>query len=247
MAANDLGVLLAQCGHYADARVMLEQSLSLRQQSTGWQNLTVVYRQLGLTALAARAAQQATRLRQTEMIGQPGSSAWANDRVLWLDPRSFAQTSANAANPPGAIPGAGRVPPAWQPTRAAGPRRDGPRGRQRPAGRRRVERVRPIRPRVRRPRLPRPNGCCGDRPPINDELRNRPMKAQNHLSWRLGGVTCHPTLVPHAAFRPAGVGARPCGVLAGDVGRSGKGRSDGCGHSRRDFAMPIPARRASPQ
>ncbi len=104
MAANDLGVLLAQCGHYADARVMLEQSLSLRQQSTGWQNLAVVYRHLGQTALAARAAQQAARLRQTETIEQSGSSAWANDRVLWIDPRSFAQTSANAANPPGAIP-----------------------------------------------------------------------------------------------------------------------------------------------
>jgi tetratricopeptide (TPR) repeat protein len=104
MAANDLGVLWAQCGHYADARVMLEQSLALRQQSTGWQNLTVVYRQLGQTALAARAAQQAARLRQTEIIEQPGSSAWANDRVLWLDPRSFAQTSANAANPPGTMP-----------------------------------------------------------------------------------------------------------------------------------------------
>jgi tetratricopeptide (TPR) repeat protein len=104
MAANDLGVLLAQCGHYADARTMLEHSLSLRQQSTGWQNLAVVYRQLGQTALATRAGQQAAQLRQTEMTQQPGSSAWANDRVQWIDPRSFAQTSPNAANPPGAIP-----------------------------------------------------------------------------------------------------------------------------------------------
>ena len=104
MAANDLGVLLAQCGHYADARAMLEHSLSLRQQSTGWQNLAVVYRQLGQTVLATQAAQRAARLRQTEMTQQPGSSAWANDRVLWLDPRSFAQTSTNATNPPGAIP-----------------------------------------------------------------------------------------------------------------------------------------------
>ncbi len=63
MAANDLGVLLAQCGHYADSQAMLEHCLSLRQQSTGWQNLSVVYRQLGQTALAAQAAQQAARLR----------------------------------------------------------------------------------------------------------------------------------------------------------------------------------------
>jgi tetratricopeptide (TPR) repeat protein len=104
MAANDLGVLLAQCGHYADARAMLEHSLSLRQQSTGWQNLAVVYRQLGQTVLATQAAQRAARLRQSEMTQPPGSSAWANDRVLWVDPRSFAQTSTNATNPPGAIP-----------------------------------------------------------------------------------------------------------------------------------------------
>ena len=60
MAANDLGVLLAQCGNYAEARAMLEHSLSLCRQSTSWQNLAVVYRQLGQTALAARAGQQAT-------------------------------------------------------------------------------------------------------------------------------------------------------------------------------------------
>ena len=109
MAANDLGVLLAQCGHYADARVMLEHSLSLRPQSTGWQNLAVVYRQLGQTALAARAAQQAGGSAKPSRAEQSGSSAWANDRVLWIDPRSFAQTSANAANPPGAMPGPGRA------------------------------------------------------------------------------------------------------------------------------------------
>jgi tetratricopeptide (TPR) repeat protein len=104
MAANDLGVLMAQGGHYADARKLLEYSLSLRPQSTGWQNLAVVYRQLSQPALAARAAQQATQLHLSEPAGQPGSSAWANNRVMWLDPQSFAETSVNAVNPPGAPP-----------------------------------------------------------------------------------------------------------------------------------------------
>ena len=74
MAANDLGVLLAQCGNYADARTMLEHSLSLCPQSTSWQNLAVVYRQLGQTALAEQADRQAALLRQAE------TGAAADDR-----------------------------------------------------------------------------------------------------------------------------------------------------------------------
>ena len=121
MAANDLGVLLAQGGHYADARKILEYSIAVRPQSTGWQNLAVVYRQLGQATLAAQAAQQAARLRQSEPRGRPGSSAWANNRVLWVDPQSFAQTSTNAANPPGAIPM-----PAGAPALATDPGRASP-------------------------------------------------------------------------------------------------------------------------
>jgi len=124
MAANDLGVLLAQCGHYADARALLEHSLALRPQPTGWRNLAMVYRQLGQAALAERAARQAMLLRQTEMAGQPGASAWANDRVQWVDPRMFAQTGMNTANPPGAIP----LPPERGATMAADPSRATPTG-----------------------------------------------------------------------------------------------------------------------
>jgi tetratricopeptide (TPR) repeat protein len=135
MAANDLGVLLAQGDHYADAQKMLEYSVSLRPQSTGWQNLAVVYRQLGQPASAARAAQQAAQLRQHEPSEQPGSSAWARDRVQWLDPQSFAETSVNAANPP---PGAPPVPKA-SPALATDAGRGSPGGRppmaaMRPAG-----------------------------------------------------------------------------------------------------------------
>ena len=95
MAANDLGVLLAQCGNYAEARAMLEHSLSLCRQSTGWQNLAVVYRQLGQAALSARASQQATLLRQAELARRRTSPATSNDLVRWVDPQTFAQTSQN--------------------------------------------------------------------------------------------------------------------------------------------------------
>lgn len=128
MAANDLGVLLAQGGHFANARKVLEYSVSLQPQSTGWQNLAVVYRQLGQANLAAPADQQAARLRQSEPAEQAGSSAWANNRVLWIDPQSFAQASANAANPPGAVPM-----PSGTPAMASDPGRGSPAGPSAPA------------------------------------------------------------------------------------------------------------------
>jgi len=153
MAANDLGVLLAQCGHYADARAMFERSLSLRQQSTGWQNLAVVYRHLGQTILAAQAAQQVARLRQTEMIEQPGSSAWANDRVRWVDQGSFAQTSTSATNPPGAIPMPDR------PSRLAADS-----GRALPAGRSAAGAVRPTSPAGATGGISSPDAAAGPAP-----------------------------------------------------------------------------------
>lgn len=110
MAANDLGVLLAQCGNNADARAMLEHSVSLSRQSTSWQNLAVVYRQLGQPTLAERAAQQATTLRQAELAKQQASKA-ANGPVQWVDSQAFAKTSTNPPNSPIATP---------SPVRAAG-------------------------------------------------------------------------------------------------------------------------------
>ena len=98
MAANDLGVLLAQCGNYAEARTMLEHSLALRSQSSGWQNLAVVYRQLGQPALAERAARQAAFVRQAEMAQRQMAMRPAEDAVRWMDPGTFAQTSRNPPN-----------------------------------------------------------------------------------------------------------------------------------------------------
>jgi tetratricopeptide (TPR) repeat protein len=103
MASNDLGVLLAQCGNYTDARTMLEHSLSLNQQSTTWHNLAVVYAQLGEPALAQRADQQAAAIRQAEMSRRKMTLGTVNNSVVWVDPQSFAETSSNTPNSPGAI------------------------------------------------------------------------------------------------------------------------------------------------
>lgn len=121
MAANDLGVLLAQSGNYAQARAMLEHSLSICRQSTGWQNLAVVYRQLGQAGLSARANQQASLLRQSELARRRMSAATANDLVSWVDPQDFAQTSMNTPASPGALPAPTNVVgPLGDPNRAAG-------------------------------------------------------------------------------------------------------------------------------
>jgi len=98
MAANDLGVLLAQCGNYAEARTMLEHSLAIRSQSSGWQNLAVVYRQLGQPALAERAARQAAFVRQAEMAQRQTAMQPAGDAVRWMDPGTFAQSARNPPN-----------------------------------------------------------------------------------------------------------------------------------------------------
>ena len=104
MSANDLGVLLARCGHYGDARAMFEHSLSLYQQSTGWENLAVVYRQLGEAALAEQAARRGSLLRQEELARRGQSPAAAHKGVQWVDPQMFARTSRDTPNPPGAAP-----------------------------------------------------------------------------------------------------------------------------------------------
>jgi tetratricopeptide (TPR) repeat protein len=111
MAANDLGVLLAQCGSYGDAQAMFHRSVVICPQATGWQNLAKVYRQLGQTTLAERAAQQATLLARQQPMPASG-----NGLVQWLDPPSFAQTSTTAPNAPGFTPAPPRTSVAgWPP------------------------------------------------------------------------------------------------------------------------------------
>jgi tetratricopeptide (TPR) repeat protein len=98
LSANDLGVLLAQCGDYSDARTMLEYSLALSRQSATCWNLAVVYGQLGQAALADRAGRFAATLEQTEAARRKTAWGTANNSVRWIDPQTFATTSANAPN-----------------------------------------------------------------------------------------------------------------------------------------------------
>jgi tetratricopeptide (TPR) repeat protein len=95
MAANDLGVLLAQCGRYASARAMLEYSVSLCPKSTNWRNLAIACQQQGQTTLANRAIRQAERTRQIELAQRKKTTATVSEIVQWVDPQTLAQTSTN--------------------------------------------------------------------------------------------------------------------------------------------------------
>ncbi len=104
MAANDLGVMLARSGNYLSARKMLEYSVSLSRQSTTWRNLAVVYRQLGQTALAARAEREEAACEQVDVARRRALSLAANAPVRWVDPQTLSQTSSGAPILPGAAP-----------------------------------------------------------------------------------------------------------------------------------------------
>lgn len=112
MAANDLGVLLARNGNNNGARAMLERSLALRQQSTTWRNLAVVYRQLGQAAAAQQAERQAGLLEQAEIARRKQTLGTANTKVQWTDSQTFAKTSANTPTSPGAVAKPSQKPPA---------------------------------------------------------------------------------------------------------------------------------------
>ena len=169
MAANDLGVLLAQCGNYADARAMLEHSLSLCRQSTSWQNLAVVYRQLGQTALAERAGQQAAHAPPgrdwrggRRRRPRPTTSCSGSIRRRLPRPRRTRPTRPARRLPP-ADAGRDRRPRQPRHCRRGSPRRPTRHG----AGRRMPRHG-------RRPRRPRPNGCRGDHRRINDKRYVQP-------------------------------------------------------------------------
>ncbi len=89
LASNELGVLLAQGGHYEDARTALEHSVSIRQQPAIWHNLAVVYQQLGLADLARRAQWLA------DHGGRPATAA-NRGPVRWVNPANFARMAAAA-------------------------------------------------------------------------------------------------------------------------------------------------------
>ena len=125
LAANELSVLLARYGRYAEARDLLRQAVAVSPRPSLWHNLAVVHARLGEAQLAEAARMQMSLVQQG---GTPHSLAARFD-VRWLEPQTFAGTSAPLVNddatatPPaatggGSWPGAG---PAPAPSVNAGP------------------------------------------------------------------------------------------------------------------------------
>ncbi len=94
MAANDLAVLLVRYGRTAEARTLLQNSVSTYGQPENWNNLADLHEQLGekdLAMLARRAAQDAAQ----KMTGRRGAEGGASDgvpQVDWVKPDVFRGT-----------------------------------------------------------------------------------------------------------------------------------------------------------
>jgi Flp pilus assembly protein TadD len=85
LAANELGVILAENGHLDTARLLFERSVAISEQAATWNNLAVALARLGDSAAASRAARRADELRGTRLANVTG------DNVRWVDPATFAK------------------------------------------------------------------------------------------------------------------------------------------------------------
>lgn len=99
MAANELGVLLANYGKYPQAKAAFVQSLRVSGQPVTWRNLAVVHGHLGEQQLAQLALQEAKLAAQRgidQQLGPLGLSARAFD-VQWVDAQTLAQVNESPA------------------------------------------------------------------------------------------------------------------------------------------------------
>ena len=92
IAANDLAVLLARVGRYAQARELLIRAAQQSPRAAVWHNLAVVHARLGETELAELA-------RKNELVSGGGidpanaQAVAAMQSVKWVDPQTFANSA----------------------------------------------------------------------------------------------------------------------------------------------------------
>ena len=86
LAANELGVLLAQNGNLPRARDWLLHSVSLSPHTAAWQNLAAVHARLGEARLAEHARTEALALQQ-------GGQSESAPQVQWVDAETFVRTA----------------------------------------------------------------------------------------------------------------------------------------------------------
>jgi tetratricopeptide (TPR) repeat protein len=105
MAAHELGVLLAESGHYAESDQLLRQVAARAPHAVVYRNLARVERQLGRPDLAAASDQQANDLAARGVDGNPN--------VQWVSADALAR-SPDALGPGSAPPMMAAAPPARQ-------------------------------------------------------------------------------------------------------------------------------------
>jgi hypothetical protein len=100
LAAHELGVLLAECGHYAESDAMLLQVAQRAPHPVVFRNLARVERQLGRPDLAAASERQAEYLA-TRGVGGEGNVVWVpvDALVRTPDPLAPAAPPAMARGP----------------------------------------------------------------------------------------------------------------------------------------------------
>jgi Flp pilus assembly protein TadD len=117
LAANELAVLVAHQGNFAEARDLLLRAISLKPQPSMWHNLSVIHAKLGETELADLAQRTAMSAAGGANPGNVEAMA-ALQAVRWVDPATFSQMSPppadlnpapSGSNPPEA---AAKAPPA---------------------------------------------------------------------------------------------------------------------------------------
>ena len=91
MAAHELGVLLAETGHFAEAQHLLVQVADEQPNATVFRNLARVQEALGHRGEAELCRVEATRLAQQGRGPRPN--------VSWVSPQDFSRNQMNTFTP----------------------------------------------------------------------------------------------------------------------------------------------------
>jgi hypothetical protein len=110
LAANELGVMLADYGQLAEARRVLLHSVMTHSHVEGWQNLAVVHARLGEHDLSHRA--DFDRQLLVAQREKSGGDSPLTKAVQWVDPQAFAAGGAADPTAPSPVATATRPGPA---------------------------------------------------------------------------------------------------------------------------------------
>ncbi len=95
LAANELGVLLARNGHYPQAATIFDQALRFAPNATGFHNLAVVQKKLGMHYQAAASDAESQRIAQWERAAGAVSQ---RKGIRWVSPQEMSRVANQPRN-----------------------------------------------------------------------------------------------------------------------------------------------------